>query len=309
MGHVWVDLWVVATVVADEDSGVLKQVVATVVAKGRWWWSLVAVVVANGIEPSFCNAAFKSALPLMTGSLCTPSAATRMKDRGRPKKTWLKNIRNDLFLLDLNENLSLNETQWRKRIHVANPTLRLYAQQQFTIRDNTCQNLQNFVKPHYGAVWLQVGYNSRFDVIGEHTGSGHNHNIMVPFGGDHLIQRAPSHNRLSCSAIWRRNCRSGGVELKLVDTFCLLVRRLQIRWRRVEACGRLLSACTKVADPVALCSSLCTELFAALYRQIVVHYLHDLRRSFDLLKLWSKFRSKWSSVHPKFRQPPGVSPV
>ncbi|KAH0462027.1 hypothetical protein IEQ34_009602 [Dendrobium chrysotoxum] len=47
-----------------------------------------------------------------------------------------------------------------------------------------------------------------FDAIAEHTGFGHNHNIMVPFGGDHLVQRAPSHNRLSCSAIWRRNCRS-----------------------------------------------------------------------------------------------------
>ncbi|KAH0458644.1 hypothetical protein IEQ34_011458 [Dendrobium chrysotoxum] len=26
------------------------------------------------------------------------------KDKSRPKKTWLKNIRNDLFLLNLNEN-------------------------------------------------------------------------------------------------------------------------------------------------------------------------------------------------------------
>ncbi|KAH0461139.1 hypothetical protein IEQ34_008714 [Dendrobium chrysotoxum] len=44
------------------------------------------------------------------------------KGRGRPKKTWLENIRNDLSLLDLNENLTLNRTQWRKRIHVADPT-------------------------------------------------------------------------------------------------------------------------------------------------------------------------------------------
>ncbi|PKU79532.1 ataxia telangiectasia mutated family protein [Dendrobium catenatum] len=44
------------------------------------------------------------------------------KGRGRPKKTWLENIRNDLSLLDLNENLTFNRTQWRKRIHVADPT-------------------------------------------------------------------------------------------------------------------------------------------------------------------------------------------
>ncbi|KAH0460721.1 hypothetical protein IEQ34_011384 [Dendrobium chrysotoxum] len=41
---------------------------------------------------------------------------------------------------------------------------------------------------------------------------------------------------------------------------------LQIRWRGVIACGRLLSACTKVADPVAWRYSLWIELFATLYR-------------------------------------------
>ncbi|KAH0436082.1 hypothetical protein IEQ34_026489 [Dendrobium chrysotoxum] len=40
------------------------------------------------------------------------------KGRGRPKNTWLENIRNDLSLLDLNENLTFNMTQWRKKIHV-----------------------------------------------------------------------------------------------------------------------------------------------------------------------------------------------
>ncbi|KAH0449569.1 hypothetical protein IEQ34_020261 [Dendrobium chrysotoxum] len=39
------------------------------------------------------------------------------KGRGRPKKTWLENIINNLSLLDLNENLILNRTQWRKMIH------------------------------------------------------------------------------------------------------------------------------------------------------------------------------------------------
>jgi len=33
------------------------------------------------------------------------------KGRGRPKKTWLENIRNNLPLLDLDENLTLNRTQ------------------------------------------------------------------------------------------------------------------------------------------------------------------------------------------------------
>ncbi|KAH0448030.1 hypothetical protein IEQ34_021830 [Dendrobium chrysotoxum] len=33
------------------------------------------------------------------------------KCRGRPKKDWLEGIRNDLSLLDLNENLTLNRAQ------------------------------------------------------------------------------------------------------------------------------------------------------------------------------------------------------
>ncbi|KAH0467411.1 hypothetical protein IEQ34_004649 [Dendrobium chrysotoxum] len=32
-------------------------------------------------------------------------------DHMKPKKTWLENIRNDLSLLDLNENLTFNMTQ------------------------------------------------------------------------------------------------------------------------------------------------------------------------------------------------------
>ncbi|KAI0494701.1 hypothetical protein KFK09_024844 [Dendrobium nobile] len=43
------------------------------------------------------------------------------KGRGRPKKTWLENIRNDLSLLDLNDNLIFNRIQWRKKIYVADP--------------------------------------------------------------------------------------------------------------------------------------------------------------------------------------------
>ncbi|KAL0907612.1 hypothetical protein M5K25_022031 [Dendrobium thyrsiflorum] len=31
----------------------------------------------------------------------------------------------------------------------------------------------------------------RFDVIGEHTGVGHNHNIVMPFGGESLGSEGP----------------------------------------------------------------------------------------------------------------------
>ncbi|KAL0920342.1 hypothetical protein M5K25_009470 [Dendrobium thyrsiflorum] len=43
------------------------------------------------------------------------------KSRGIPKKTLLENIKNDISLLDLNENLILNRTKWRKMINIANP--------------------------------------------------------------------------------------------------------------------------------------------------------------------------------------------
>ncbi|KAL0922829.1 hypothetical protein M5K25_006854 [Dendrobium thyrsiflorum] len=35
---------------------------------------------------------------------------------------------------------------------------------------------------------------------------------------NHLVQRAPSHNRLSCGAIWRQNCR-------LEDTYHVLTSK------------------------------------------------------------------------------------
>ncbi|KAI0507103.1 hypothetical protein KFK09_013221 [Dendrobium nobile] len=47
------------------------------------------------------------------------------KGRGRPKKTGLESIRNNLFLLDLNENLTVNMTQWRKMIHVADNGIKI----------------------------------------------------------------------------------------------------------------------------------------------------------------------------------------
>ena len=35
-------------------------------------------ILLEGMEPSFCRASFKSLPPLIAGSLCTPSAATKM---------------------------------------------------------------------------------------------------------------------------------------------------------------------------------------------------------------------------------------
>ncbi|KAL0912996.1 hypothetical protein M5K25_016425 [Dendrobium thyrsiflorum] len=35
----------------------------------------------------------------------------------------------------------------------------------------------------------------RFDAIGEHTGSGHNHNLVVPFGGESPGSEGPGHRR------------------------------------------------------------------------------------------------------------------
>ncbi|KAH0467874.1 hypothetical protein IEQ34_002907 [Dendrobium chrysotoxum] len=93
-----------------------------------------------------------------------------------------------------------------------------------------------------------IGNEYGFDAIGEHTGSSHNHNLMVPFGGNHLVQRAPSHNRLSCSAIWRRNYR----RLDFVGNLGFWEFCGVLDFMKFGIFGRrLLSACMSVADPVA----------------------------------------------------------
>ncbi|KAL0928751.1 hypothetical protein M5K25_000672 [Dendrobium thyrsiflorum] len=61
-----------------------------------------------------------------------------------------------------------------------------------------------------------------FDAIGEHTGAGHNHNLVVPFGGESPGSEGPSHNRLSCGAIWRQNRR-------LEDTYHVLTGKRKRR--------------------------------------------------------------------------------
>jgi hypothetical protein len=40
--------------------------------------SVLTSILLADIEPSFCKASFKSPLPLMVGSLYTPSAATKI---------------------------------------------------------------------------------------------------------------------------------------------------------------------------------------------------------------------------------------
>ena len=44
------------------------------------------------------------------------------RGRGRPRKTWWETIRKDLELLELDESVIINRTQWRNRIHIADPT-------------------------------------------------------------------------------------------------------------------------------------------------------------------------------------------
>ncbi|KAL0913040.1 hypothetical protein M5K25_016471 [Dendrobium thyrsiflorum] len=64
----------------------------------------------------------------------------------------------------------------------------------------------------------------RFDAVGEHTGSGHDRNLVVPFGGE-----PPGSGGPDCAG----KCH--------LNTATLYLR----------TCRRLLSACTSVADPVA----------------------------------------------------------
>lgn len=39
---------------------------------------ILTSILLEGMDPIFCKASFKSPLPLMVGSLCTPSAATKI---------------------------------------------------------------------------------------------------------------------------------------------------------------------------------------------------------------------------------------
>ena len=41
--------------------------------------------------------------------------------KGRPKKTWMEVIRQDIEAKSLNEGILLDRTEWRKRIHVLDP--------------------------------------------------------------------------------------------------------------------------------------------------------------------------------------------
>ncbi|RXI03024.1 hypothetical protein DVH24_003102 [Malus domestica] len=41
---------------------------------------------------------------------------------GRPRKTLEETLRKDLEYLDLTEDMTQNQAQWRSRIHIADPT-------------------------------------------------------------------------------------------------------------------------------------------------------------------------------------------
>ena len=40
------------------------------------------------------------------------------KLRGRPKRTWMDMIKNDMKLLELEESMVVDRNDWRRRIHV-----------------------------------------------------------------------------------------------------------------------------------------------------------------------------------------------
>ena len=45
-----------------------------------------------------------------------------MRGRGQPRKTWWETIKKDLELLELDESMVVDRTQWRNRIHIADLT-------------------------------------------------------------------------------------------------------------------------------------------------------------------------------------------
>lgn len=42
--------------------------------------------------------------------------------RGRHKKTWIETIRNDLKALNFTDKIALDRTEWKYKIHAADPT-------------------------------------------------------------------------------------------------------------------------------------------------------------------------------------------
>jgi hypothetical protein len=44
------------------------------------------------------------------------------KGKGRPKKIWIEVIKRDMFLLDLDESMTMNKNKWKEMIHLDNHT-------------------------------------------------------------------------------------------------------------------------------------------------------------------------------------------
>ena len=45
-----------------------------------------------------------------------------MRGRGRPKRSWKETIKHDLAYMDLTEDMALNRFDWRRQIHIGDPT-------------------------------------------------------------------------------------------------------------------------------------------------------------------------------------------
>lgn len=55
--------------------------------------------------------------PIKKGDRIIVNGAVRTRDR--PKRTWVEAIKKDLKILNSVEEMALNRTEWKKKIHVA----------------------------------------------------------------------------------------------------------------------------------------------------------------------------------------------
>ncbi|RXH70921.1 hypothetical protein DVH24_015543, partial [Malus domestica] len=55
------------------------------------------------------------------------------RGRGRPRKTLEETLRKDLEYLDLTEDMTQNQAQWRSRIHIADPTFNIVSQHVYSL--------------------------------------------------------------------------------------------------------------------------------------------------------------------------------
>ena len=51
----------------------------------------------------------------------TGAAESTNRGRGRPRLKWESIVNRDMTLLNLTQQMALDRTEWRRRIHVADP--------------------------------------------------------------------------------------------------------------------------------------------------------------------------------------------